>query len=119
MFNSGNYNFRNIESIKSILLSNGYPVSEAGEYLNTAAIWRGGTDPKSVAIYTKDNFCIDFVDGSKFDIKKLICLVTNQLTNEQLDKYLQSNNIVLPEPSPKIKQVKIFSDDTLKVLLPI
>lgn len=119
MLSSGDYNFNNKDSIKNILLSHGYPVSESNGYLNTAAIWRSGSDPKSVAIYYKDNLCLDFVEGSKFDIKRLISLVTNQLTNEDLEKYLSNNNIVLPPPSPKIKQIKIFSSDVLKSLMPI
>ena len=118
MLNSGEY-YNNKESVKNILSSHGYPVHESSEYINTAAMWRGGQDSKSVAIYFRDNFCIDFVDGSKFDIKTLISLVTNQKDETELQKYLKNNNIVLSPPSPKIKQVKIFSDDILKELLPI
>ena len=119
MYNSGEYNFQNKDSIKNILLSHGYPVSEGSNYINTAALWRQGNDPKSVGIYYGENLCLDFVDGSKFDIRKLISLVTNQLSSEELDKYLKNNNIVLSPPSPKIKQIKIFSSDVLKSLIPL
>jgi 5S rRNA maturation endonuclease (ribonuclease M5) len=119
MYNSGEYSFKNKDAIKNILLTHGYPVSESSNYLNTAALWRSGQDPKSVAIYWGENLCLDFVEGSKFDIKRLISLVTNQLSTEDLEKYLQKNNIVLPPPSPKIKQIKIFSDDIFKSLVPI
>ncbi len=118
MYNSGDYNFQNREFIRDILLTNGYPVVESGDYINTAAMWRGGMDAKSVVIYYKDNHCIDFVDGSHFDIKKLVSLITNQKT-EELDSYFQKRNIVLPPPSPKIKQPKIFSDALIPELLPV
>ena len=101
MYNSGDYNIQNLEFIRDVLLTNGYPVVEAGDYINTAAIWRGGLDSKSVVIYYKDNHCIDFVDGTHFDIKKLVSLVTKQ-NEEELDNYFQKRNIVLPQPSPKI-----------------
>ena len=118
MYNSGDYNFQNREFIRDILLTNGYPVVESGDYINTAAMWRGGIDAKSVVIYYKDNHCIDFVDGSHFDIKKLVSLITNKKT-EELDSYFQKRNITLPPPSPKIKQVKIFDNSILNELLPI
>lgn len=119
MYNSGDFNFNNKESIKNILISHGYPVKDNNDYISTAAHWRGGQDETSVVVYIKDNFCVDFVDGSKFDIKKLISLVTNQISTEDLEKYLKNNNINLPPPSPKIKQSKIFPDEVLKDLVPI
>ncbi len=119
MLNSGQYNFSNKDSIKSILLSHGYPVSEGSNYINTAGLWRGGSDPKSIAIYYQDDKCVDFVDSSKFSIKTLISLVTNQKDDKSLQEYLSKNNIVIETNNvPVIKQQRIFSDAILNELIP-
>src|SRR5258706_12806165 len=121
MLNSGEYqNLNTKDSIKNILLSHGYPVSESNEYLSTSASWRGGNDPKSVAIYWGKNICCDFVEGKKFDIKTLISLITNQKDDKALQEYLSQNNIVIESnPMPVIKQPRIFDNAILNELLPI
>ncbi len=121
MFNSGELRNLNIkDNIKNILMSHGYPVSESSDYLNTSAIWRGGSDPKSVAIYYNQGVCCDFVSGTKFDVKTLISLVTNQKDDKSLQEYLSKNNVVIESsPAPVIKTTRIFSNDILKELLPI
>ncbi len=122
MFNSGELkNLNNKDSIKNILMSHGYPVSDGPNYINTSAIWRGGNDPKSVAIYYSDGICCDFVSGTKFDVKTLISLVTNQKDDKALQEYLNKNNVIIDSApvNVKIQQPRIFSSEILRELLPI
>jgi hypothetical protein len=108
MNNSGNYT--NKESIKTILLEHGYPVKDGNGYINTAALYRGGSDPTSVAIY--EDRVVDFVTSAKYKIEEFLKLVTNQSSDVELEKYLQKNNIVLNIPQePKIKMPVIFPDE--------
>ncbi len=108
----------NKEMIKSILDSHGYKYKDMGEYLTCQAKFRGGDDDGSVAIYYKDSVVKDFVLGKTFKLNDFLQLVTEQKSQEELDKYLKGNNIELIEVdnAPKIKQVKKFDKSLLNYI---
>lgn len=109
--------FNNKESIKTILIENGYPVKDGNGYISTAAIYRGGDDPTSVAIY--DDRAIDFVTSTNYKLEEFIKLITNQSSDVDLQKYLSNKNITFIKPEPKLKVATIFPNEILNKLAPI
>lgn len=114
MFQSGEF-ISNVEAIKSILTSHGYSYQDHNNYISCSANFRGVSDTSSVVIYPSDNKVIDFAGGFKGSVKDFLQLVTNQVTTEELDKYLKNNDIVITpvDNSPKIKQPKKFDTSLL------
>lgn len=117
--NSGQFN-TNKETIKSILSENGYSFTDHGNYLSCGANYRNVPDTYSVVIYYNDDHVIDFAGGWKGNIHQFLQLVTNQKSEEELNKYLEKNNVVIHEVDnkPKIKQRKIFDKELLLHLVP-
>lgn len=108
MYNrSGDY-FNNKEAIKSVLSANGYAFTDHENYISCSANYRNVSDTSSVVIYHKDNNVIDFASGWKGSVHDFLKLVTNQTTEEELDKYLKNNQIEISniqiEPKIKISQ---------------
>lgn len=118
MFSSGEFN--NKETIKNILSTHNYQFRDCGDYLTCQALFRGGDDIGSVAIYPHQ-IAIDFVTSQKYSISDFIMLVADKKTKEELDEYFVKNNIVLKISAPqlKIKQQKILDDSILEKLSPI
>jgi hypothetical protein len=111
MYNSGQSHNR--ETIKSILLNLGYQIKDYGSYFTCNAAYRSGSDIGSVAVY--DEIVKDFVLGQTWQIKDFLQLVTNQKSSEELNKYLENNNIVIQEVdnTPKITQRKKYPKESL------
>ncbi len=114
--NSGQ--FSNKETIKSILSENGYNFTDHENYISCGANYRNVPDTSSVVIYHNDDHVIDFAGGWKGNIHQFLQLVTNQKSEEELNKYLEKNNIVINEVDnkPKIKQRKIFDKELLQYI---
>lgn len=112
MYNSGQ--FSNKETIKNILSSHGYKFRDMGEYLTCQAVFRGGSDEGSVAIYP-NKFAKDFVTATVYPIPEFLQLVTQQKSEEELKSYFEKNNIVIQEVdnSPKITQRKKYPKELL------
>lgn len=107
--------------IKELLEQLGYKLKVYNDYYSCPAVFRGGDNETSLAIYPQKNLCIDFVTGQKFSINKLIGLTLKTESDEEIAKYLKDNEIVLNERSNEvlIPTEKIYSPDVLKKLLPI
>lgn len=106
--------------IISILQEFGYPVKIMGNYIQTAALFRGGNDKTSVCIYPLDNLVVDFVEGSKYSIRGLLSKIMG-IEDSKIDSFLKTKNITINNivQKPKIKTQKVFSEDCLHNLLPI
>ncbi len=107
----------NLQKIEDLLKSLGYQTRMSSNYLSCNALYRGGDDVSSVVIYPE--LVKDFVTGETWSHENFIKLVTSIKTDEELKKYLESNDIVIQEPQERlIKQTKKFSDDLLLYIQP-
>lgn len=106
-------------SIKSVLQDLGYPINDCGNYWQTKALFRGGTDDTSVAIYPHKNLVIDFVRGERFSIDMLIALTLKLESEEKAKEWLKNKEIILPlfdDLKPSIEIKKTLDLDNLKNL---
>jgi hypothetical protein len=106
----------NLQNIENILKSLGYKTQMFSNYLMCNALYRNGDDVNSVAIYPE--IAKDFVLGKSWRIGDFLQLVTNQASQEDLDKYLKNNDINLAQidNTPKIKQPKSFDKNLLQYI---
>lgn len=105
--------------ISTLLSELGYPVKDCGTYIQTAALWRGGSDPTSVAIYRER--AVDFVEGESFSIDELFARILGLKSVEEAQQYLTKKNFILGKDvhfNPKISMVKVYPETCLSRLIP-
>lgn len=118
MYNSGEYlPNNNKDRIKDILQSNGYNVTDCGNYIQFPALWRNGDDTTSVTCYPDTGKVIDWVTSEHFDIRELFCRVLNLKSDIEINNAIKENNIVINK-EVQIKQKKIFDESLLSYLQP-
>lgn len=107
------------EDLVSTLDELGYPLKKSGKYYQTAALYRGGDDTTSIAIYPESDYVIDFVTGQGFTIKSFLCQAL-KLDSSGIEDWVKTKKFRInnAKPRPEIKQSDIFSHDILKRLLP-
>lgn len=110
-----------MNNLVNILEKLGYRFRKNSNYYQTKALYRGGKDISSVAIYPQDNFFIDFVTNEKGSLQKLIAL-TLKLNESEAIEWLKKNGIqYVPKTNekPQITMPKIFPKECLQDLMPI
>lgn len=113
MINSGEYiPNKNKETVINLLQSNGYKVTDCGNYIQFPCLWRSGDDPTSGVGYINDDLYIDFVTGEKFDSKELFKKVLGLKNEEELCEIYSKNIVNIPQQE-QIKQKKTFDKDLL------
>lgn len=107
-------------TIETLLTEIGYELRRSANYLQTAALYRQGSDPTSLTIYPEDNLCIDWVLGEKFTIETLIARTLKLEGADKVQEWLQTKNVVIQpvKPKPKIKMPKTYPVETLNELMP-
>ena len=119
MFSSGEYKVNNNkEKIKDILQSNGYIVTDCGNYIQFPALWRNGDDKTSVTCYTDTGKVIDWVTAEHFDVKELFARVLNLKSEVDINNAIEKNNISFNHVVQKIEQKKKFDKELLLHLAP-
>jgi hypothetical protein len=93
--------------LQQTLESLGYNLIDRGEYFSTAALYRGGDNPHSLAVNKESGRCWDFVTCRGFDIEKII-----------KDAKIDQNSFYSGRKKNYIKMEKTYSDECLKRLLP-
>lgn len=109
-------------TLKSTLEELGYPLKNCGNYYKTRAIYRGGQDMESVAIYPDTGLVIDFVANEKMSVRQLIGRTLN-IDEYNLDIWLKNKNVLLPSykdsnERPLIREATKISPDYLTKLEP-
>jgi hypothetical protein len=90
-----------------------------GSYFTCSALYRGGNDPGSVAIYLKTNIVKDFVTGKIFSLEEFLKLTLNLNDAKEINQILDEksgyfgNSIVDIEEDPFNKTQKFFSENYL------
>lgn len=112
---------RTSNSIEDVLSELGYVLHRSGNYFQTAANYRDGSDPTSLTIYPDDNLCVDWVLGEKFSIETLIARTLKIENLEDVAEALKQKNLYvqITQPKPKIKMPKIYPKEILNELAPI
>ncbi len=109
-----------MNSVESILTELGYNLTRSANYLQAAAVYRGGDDHTSLTIYPEDNLCIDWVLGERFSIEVLIARTLKIENPDLVQEWLKTKNVVIKTEitKPKIKMPKIHPPETLFSLSP-
>lgn len=102
----------------------GYQFRKNGNYYQSCAVYRDGTDPTSLCVYPKDNVFVDFVTNERGPLERLVGLTLKISNDTKLKEWFASKNYNLDDlkpkaEEPKVKMPKTYSKEILQELLPI
>ena len=111
------------DEIKEILTSLGYQLSDRGAYWQTNAVFRQGDNKTAIQIYKDTGVWKDYVSNTPPLRFERLVEKTLGPDDHKVKELLKSKNLssLLENPLPpteKLKMETIYSEDSLKKLLP-
>ncbi len=105
----------------NVLQDLGYSLFRAGNSYRTKALYRGGTNPNSLAIYENGAFH-DFVTGEHGPVEKLVELTLRNGSNKAAEEWLSARKTtptVHVRPEAKLSVPKFYPKELLSKLVAI